>query len=179
VLSRDTGFQRPYGQNPYEGYDTVPSSRPFDYGGRLDPRLPPLARVESITVGPDAAVIPFDTLRGRPVAAVTVGGLRAVVLFDPEVLSPLGALKIADSRAVGSAAAFDRRLAGRTLDFQPAGPGVMSDFQTGSRWDITGRAIAGALRGARLHRLHDLNAFWFAVAAFLPRARLLAVGSGS
>jgi hypothetical protein len=179
VLSRNTGFQRPYGQNPYEGYDTVPSSRPFDYGGRPDPRLPPVERVESITVGADAAVIPFDALRGRPVETVTVGGVPAVVLFDPRVLSPLDALKIANSHAVGSAAAFDRRLAGRALDFQPAGPGVMSDLQTGSRWDVTGQAIAGPLRGAQLHRLHDLNAFWFAVAAFLPRARLLAVGSGS
>jgi len=54
----------------------------------------------------------------------------------------------------------------------------MTDAQTGSRWDITGRAIAGPLGGAQLRRLPDLNAFWFAVAAFLPRARLATVGSG-
>lgn len=40
----------------------------------------------------------------------------------------------------------------------------MSDMQSGSSWDITDRAIAGPLRGAQLRRLHDLNAFWFAVA---------------
>jgi hypothetical protein len=116
-------------RNPYAGYDTVPVSRPFDYGGRLDPRLPPVERV--------------------------------------------------DSRSVGSAAAFDRRLASRTLDFRPAGIGVMSDLQTGSSWDITGRATAGPLRGSQLRRLRDLNAFWVAVAAFLPHARLLAVGSAA
>jgi hypothetical protein len=48
----------------------------------------------------------------------------------------------------------------------------MRDLRTGSRWDITGRAIAGPLQGAQLRRLRDLNAFWFAVAAFLPHARL-------
>jgi hypothetical protein len=45
--------------------------------------------------------------------------------------------------------------------------------QTGTRWDISGRAIAGRLRRAQLHRLHDLQAFWFAVAAFVPQARLV------
>jgi hypothetical protein len=54
----------------------------------------------------------------------------------------------------------------------------MTDAQTGSVWDITGRAITGPLQGAQLRRLHDLNAFWFAVAAFLPHARLVTLGSG-
>jgi hypothetical protein len=100
-----------------------------------------------------------------------------VVLFDPHVLPPLDELRIADSRQVVTAAAFDRRVGARTLDFRPAGPGLMVDLETGSRWDITGRAIEGPLHGARLRRLHDLNAFWFAVAGFLPDARLPAVGS--
>jgi hypothetical protein len=178
VLSRDTGFERPYGQNPYIGYDTPESSRPFDYGGRLDPRLPPLERVESITVGADTVVIPFDALRDHPVIGATVGGVPAVVLFDPRVLSPLDQLRIAASRAVGTAAAFDRRLGGRTLDFKQAGPGVMIDLQTRSRWDETGRSTEGPMRGAQLRSLRDLNAFWFAVAAFLPHARLMAAGSG-
>ena len=109
---------------------------------------------------------------------MTVGGVPAVVLFDPRVLSPLDELRIASSREVGTAAALDRRLDGRTLEFAPAGTGLMTDLQTGSRWDITGRAVAGQLRGAQLRRLPDLNAFWFAVAAFLPHARLVTIGSG-
>jgi hypothetical protein len=176
VLSRDTGFQRPYGQNPYAGYDTDAGARPFDYGGPLDPRLPPVERVESITVGADTIVVPFSALQRRPVLSATVGGVPVIVLFDPHVLSPLDELRIANSRQVGTAAAFDRRLAGRTLDFTPAGPGQMTDRQTGSTWDVTGRAIAGPLRGAQLRRRHNLNAFWFAVAAFLPHARLATLG---
>jgi len=103
----------------------------------------------------------------------------AVVLFDPHVLSPLDEVQIAASRQVGTAAAFDRRLEGHTLDFRPDGTGLMIDWQTGSRWDITGRAVGGPLRGAQLRRLPDLNAFWFAIAAFVPNARLATLGSGS
>jgi hypothetical protein len=73
VLSRDTGFDRPYGQNPYVGYD-APHQPPFLYNGRLDPRLPPLERVETISVGGDTVVLPFDSLRRH--TAVTVGGVR-------------------------------------------------------------------------------------------------------
>jgi hypothetical protein len=172
VLSRNTGFDRPYGQNPYVGYDAA-DQRPFLYNGRLDPRLPPLERVETITAGSDTVVLRFDSLRRHPVTAVTVGDLPAVVIFQPNVTSPLDARQIRDSRNVGTASGFDRRLAGRTLSFRSAAPGVVADVQTGSRWDITGRAISGPLRGAQLHRLRDLQAFWFAVAAFVPRARLI------
>ena len=37
VLSRDTGFDRSYGQNPYPGYDEV-NGRPFLYEGEVDGR---------------------------------------------------------------------------------------------------------------------------------------------
>jgi len=44
--------------------------------GRL-PRLPPLERVEAITVGRDTVVVPFDALRAHPVTAITVAGTPA------------------------------------------------------------------------------------------------------
>jgi hypothetical protein len=173
VLSRDTGFDRPYGTNPYVAYD-APGKRPFLYSGHLDPRLPPLERVETVTADADTVLIPFETLRRHPSSAITVGGRPAVVLYDPHVSSPLDARATRDSRLVGTAAAFDRRVAGKTLTFVPSSAGDVADLQTGSRWTITGRAMSGRLRGTQLHRLADLQAFWFAVAAFVPHARLLA-----
>jgi hypothetical protein len=149
VLSRDTGFDRPYGQNPYVGYDT-PNQQPFLYDGRIDTRLPPLERVETVSLGSDTVVLPFNLLRGHPATSVTVGGLPAVVIFEPNVTSPLDARSTRDSRAVGTAAAFDRRLDGRTLSFTAATTGIVTDVQTGSCWDLTGRAISGRLRGAQL-----------------------------
>ncbi len=172
VLSRHTGFDRPYGQNPYVGYDAT-GQRPFLYHGRLDPALAPLERVETITAGAETVVLPFKSLRHHAATDLSVGGVPAVVSFDSRVTSALDAGQLRDSRAVGTAAAFDRRLAGRTLSFSSSAPGILADLQTGSRWDITGRALSGPLRGAQLHRLRDLQAFWFAVAAFVPNARLI------
>ncbi|MGI8862905.1 MAG: DUF3179 domain-containing protein [Solirubrobacteraceae bacterium] len=172
VLSRNSGFARPYGQNPYVGYDAT-DQRPFLYKGRLDPRLAPLDRVETIPAGTETVVLPFKSLRHHRATEVTVGGVPAVVNFDNQVTSALDARQIRDSREVGTAAAFDRRVAGRTLSFSSGAPGILADLQTGSRWDITGRALSGPLRGAQLHRLRDLQAFWFAVAAFVPNARLI------
>jgi uncharacterized protein DUF3179 len=118
-------------------------------------------------------VVPFDALRRHPVTSVTVGGRPAVVIFKANVTSPLDAQRTRDSRSVGTAAAFDRRLARRTLSFTSSAPGIVADMQTGSHWDITGQAISGPLKGAQLRRVRDLQPFWFAVAAFVPRARLI------
>ena len=50
--------------------------------------------------------------------------------------------------------------------------GSFVDRETRSRWDVTGRAVAGRLRGERLRRLPQRDAFWFAAAAFEPRLRV-------
>jgi len=44
VLSKDTGFYRQYGSNPYQGYDDVRQT-PFMLGKKADTRLPPMERV--------------------------------------------------------------------------------------------------------------------------------------
>jgi len=50
VLSRDTGHDRPYGRNPYAGYDDI-DNKPFAYRGPTDDRLPPMAKVVAVTIG--------------------------------------------------------------------------------------------------------------------------------
>ncbi|MBA3747440.1 MAG: DUF3179 domain-containing protein, partial [Solirubrobacterales bacterium] len=40
VLSRDPGFVRDYGRNPYEGYDADPNGQPFALDRAPDRRLP-------------------------------------------------------------------------------------------------------------------------------------------
>ena len=177
VLSRDTGFQRPYGSNPYKGYDSVPTSRPQFYQGRLDPRLPPLERVVAVFAGRKAVVVPFSVLARHPVVGGSIAGRPVVVLYTPGVVSALDASSIANSRDVGIAGAFDPRVGNGTLRFSATGAGRFRDH-TGSTWDVTGRALDGPLRGAQLRPLRHDEQFWFALAAFLPRARLLAAGSG-
>jgi Protein of unknown function (DUF3179) len=172
VLSRDTGFQRDYGTTPYAGYDK-PDERPFLFGGRLDARLAPKERVIAVFSGGETAVVPFSRLARKPVVHARVGAAPIVVLFKRGVVSALDAYAIRDSRDVGTAGAFDARLRGRALRFAAAPGGRFTDRQSGSTWDITGRALAGPLRGARLRPLRHDEQFWFALAAFVPNARLL------
>lgn len=172
VLSRDTGHDRDYGANPYEGYDD-PDSQPFLLEGDADRRLPPKERVVAIRDADSAVVVPFSRLARDPVAEVEAGGAPIVVLYKRGVVSPLDAAAIARSRDVGTAGTFDSRLDGRTLSFEPAGDGRFRDRETGSSWDVTGRATDGPLVGSRLRPVVSDQQFWFALAAFLPDARIV------
>jgi len=150
----------------------VPTAQPPFYSGRVDPRLPALERVVAVFAGDQTAVVPFSTLVRRPVIVGSIAGTPLVVLYAPGVVSALDAGTIARSRDVGTAGAFDPVAGRRTLRFSPAGQGLFRD-QTGTTWNIAGRAIAGPLRGLQLRSLRHDEQFWFALAAFLPHARLL------
>lgn len=103
VLSRDTGFSRPYGQNPYTGYDNA-STPPFFPAARAnDKRLPPKERVVFLQRGADAAVVPFSLLQHRRVVRVTVGGHHLIVRWRGGVASALDSSSIPAGRDVGSA----------------------------------------------------------------------------
>jgi Protein of unknown function (DUF3179) len=173
VLSRETGHERDYGTNPYERYD-APESEPFLFDGRTDRRLPPKERVVAFKTRRAATVVPFSLLERRPIVELEIDGRPVVVLFKRGVVSALDAAAIAGSRDVGTAGAFDRGLAGRRLRFTPTGRGRFRDRQTGSTWDITGRAIDGPEAGRRLRPLIHDQQFWFALAAFLPDAEIVA-----
>jgi hypothetical protein len=167
VLSRDTGHSRPYGENPYTGYDQ-PGSSPFLFEGETDDSLPPKERVAAIATGEAKAVVyPFSRLGEDAPINDRIDGKPIVVMFDPSVASALDDSSIASGRDVGAAAVFERTAGGRKLDFQ-AGPGSgeVRDRQTGSTWDLRGRAIAGPLEGERLQQVPHDDQFWFALAAF-------------
>jgi hypothetical protein len=172
VLSRPAGSDRPYGTNPYVGYDSVPTTQPTFFDGKADPRLPPLERVVAVSAGRDTVIVPFSALARRPVRAGVVDGRPLVVLYARGVVSALDERTIKQSRDVGTAGVFDPRLDGRTLRFVRAGGDRFRD-QSGSVWDVTGRALSGPLRGRRLPALRHDEQFWFALAAFLPHARVL------
>ncbi|MDQ3163045.1 MAG: DUF3179 domain-containing protein [Actinomycetota bacterium] len=171
VLSRDTGHDRDYGANPYEGYDTA-DQQPFLLDGEADRRLPPKERVAAAFVGDEVAVVPFPRLARERVVNAEVGGRPLVFLFKPGVRSALDAGAINDSKDVGTAAAFERTLDGRELELRAEGDGFV-DRDSGSRFDITGRAVSGPLEGRRLPQVRHDQQFWFALAAFVPDARIL------
>lgn len=79
VLSQKTGYSRPYGANPYVGYDT--SARPFLFKGEIDKRLPALERVIGVTVGDQSVAYPFSALAKSRVVNDTIAGTPVVVLY--------------------------------------------------------------------------------------------------
>jgi hypothetical protein len=103
VLSRDTGYSRLYGQNPYIGYDDV-DSPPFLLGRPVDDdRLPPKERVVYLERGGEAVAVPFPALAEAGSIRLELGGETLVVELVPEVRSALDEPDVNDGRLVGSA----------------------------------------------------------------------------
>ncbi len=171
VLSRETGFPRPYGNNPYVGYDDV-NTPPFLYRGPETPGvLPPVARVLTIDLNGEAAAYPYDVLQKVKVVNDTVGGTEVVVLWAAGTASALDAGTVAGGRDVGTANAYARDLDGQTLTFAFDGL-LIVDNETGSAWDVLGRALSGPLVGKQLTPVVAINHFWFSWAAFKPETRI-------
>jgi hypothetical protein len=103
VLTRATGFSRPYGQNPYAGYDDVSTPPFFPAAHSNDRRLNPKERVVFLERGRQAVAVPFSVLRRRHTIRVTVGGHRLVVRWRAGVASALDSAVIPRGRDVGSA----------------------------------------------------------------------------
>ncbi|MDQ3637635.1 MAG: DUF3179 domain-containing protein, partial [Actinomycetota bacterium] len=167
VLSRETGYDRGYGQNPYAGYDDVDSS-PFLYRGPGTPGdLPPMARVITVDAQGESVAYPYEVLRESPATNDVVDGEPIAVLWQRGTASALDKKSIDAGRDVGSAGVFARKLDGRTLTFRSEGGGIF-DEQTGSEWNVLGEAVAGELEGRRLEPVVSIDHFWFSWAAFRP-----------
>jgi uncharacterized protein DUF3179 len=171
VLSRDTGFQRDYGTNPYAGYDDV-HSRPFLFQGEIDGRQPPKARLVGIHDGETAVAVLLDDLRLHHAINTQLAGRPLVVWERDGTASPLDAAAIADGRDVGATAVFDSRVDGRVLHFTSVN-GIFHDLETQSTWSFVGVAVAGPLAGHSLIPVEHVDTFWFAWAAFLPHTRIV------
>jgi hypothetical protein len=173
VLSRETGYQRPYGQNPYAGYDDV-DEPPFAYDGPTDDRLPPKEKVVAVSLGDTHKAYPHSTTKERRVIHDTINDRSLVVFHAPGPVSALDARQISASKEVGATGVFDRRVDGRTLRFRYAGEGQFEDTATGSVWTVTGRAIEGPMKGTQLDRIPHGDYFAFSWFAFRPDATLYA-----
>ncbi len=171
VLSRETGYDRSYGQNPYAGYDDVDSS-PFLYDGPDTPGdLPPMARVITVDAGEKPVAYPYEVLRESPAINDVVDGEPIVVLWQEGTASALDEDSIDAGRDVGSAGVFSRKLDGETLTFRSQGERIL-DEETGSEWNVLGEAVAGELEGSRLEPVVSIEHFWFSWAAFRPETRV-------
>jgi hypothetical protein len=171
VLSRDTGHDRPYGENPYVGYDEGGSPMLFgdDTGGPLEQ----MQRVVATGGDADPVAYPLEVLRQQRVIHDEVDGQRAVVLWAPGTASALDSRDLAAGDDVGTSGVFRPRVDGRALTFEPAGEKRVTDQETGSTWTVLGEAVDGPLQGARLTRMTHDDTFWFVQHAFRPDTRVV------
>jgi hypothetical protein len=168
ILSRETGHDRPYGRNPYAGYDRGSGPIASFFRRKVDDRLPAMERVVAVTRGEVHVAYPFGRLAEVRVVNDQVAGLPLVVFWAPGTASALDAESVAGGRDVGATGVFSRRIADRTLDFQPDDDGNFRDRQTGSMWTLLGEALSGPLAGTRMERIPHGDYLWFAWAAFRP-----------
>ncbi len=156
---------RPYDDPPYAGYDSV-DTNPFAFDGPVDNRLPANLRVLTVNLDDETVAYPFTFLEEALVINDTIGDHEVVAFFDNGTLS---AFFDARSRpqTSGSTTMFNREVDGETLTFSLGDDGIVDD-QTGSVWNIVGKAISGSMEGTELEPVIHQNHFWFAWAVFEP-----------
>ena len=146
---------RPYGTWPYGDYDSNRSIM-FPIEAR-DERYHPKKVVIGVRVGDAALAIAKEEFLRRGVENVELGGTPLVALADTE----LQTIRV-----------FRRGTGRGTLRFAMR-DGAVVDEQTGSRWDVEGRATGGELANTALERLSAFDVQWFAWFAFYPKTAVL------
>ena len=174
VLSRDTGFDRRYGINPYDSYDT---SSPFLFFGETDGRLKSLDRIVAIDQGGETVAFPFDVLAQEKVVPYSLAGNDLVVFFQAGTNSALDASNIAAGRDVGATNVFRPLIGGQQLTFQSTDNGFI-DNETHTTWNLLGQGLTGPLAGKQLEPVAHGNHFWFAWGVFKPDT-VVYTGAGS
>ena len=172
VLSKDTGFPRSYGRNPYTGYDSI-NSFPFLFDGNLNDLLPPMARVLGILLeNGEGGAFSLDLLMENLVQNEVLGDTPIAIFWKSGTSSAVDQGTISQGRDVGTTGVFLSTVNDQVLTFSANNDGTFTDEETDSTWDIFGEAVAGPLAGTQLVSLPHHDTFWFAWAAFVPEGSL-------
>ncbi len=124
-----------------------------------DDRLHPKAKVMAIRIGDQARAYPLELFKEKKLLTDRVADKDLVVYRDP---------------ASEASAVFGRVVEGQALSFKAGKTWTtLEDTTTGSRWNIvTGKAIAGPLKGKTLERVPHYQIYWFGFVDFFPEATL-------
>ena len=155
VLSRDTGFNRPYERDPFQSLAGYLNRGRFAFPvgeAALDPALPAGERVISLVIADEARAYALEALAGS-VVNDEVGGQPVAIIVDE-----------AETGSV-----FSREVGDQTVTLAWDGS-VLKDEETGSTWSAAGEAIEGPLKGRQLELLAARFSYWFAFVAAFPEA---------
>ena len=170
VLSRNTGFSRPYGSNPYAGYDNI-NANPFLFDQKVDSRLRAMERVINVSLSGIHKLYTFTDLEALGAINDEIENTPVVILAKDGTLSPLDKRDIGASRKIPSAGAYLRTIDGEVFNFKRL-DGALTDTATGSQWNLFGEAIAGPMSGKRLQATNSGVHFAFAWLAFNPESEI-------
>ena len=165
VLSKDTGFNRSYGKNPYVGYDDINQS-PFLFDKKSDDRLAPMQKVLTISLGNIDKAYTYDAIKKRKV--YNDKELDLVLFYKEGTRAALDKAFIRDSKDDGSYTIYSSFLDNEKLEFIYDN-GEIKDKNTNTIWNIFGKAIEGKLKGSELKPIVHADHFWFSWAVFKPK----------
>jgi hypothetical protein len=135
--------------------------------GKVDPRMDGDEMVLGVTSGDVARAYRLQDLRQRGFIREKVGGQDWVVLWNGSTQTAAAYVSVAEPP--------DEKSGPRPVALKPSKSNAMStatDEQTGSHWDIAGRAIDGDLKGWTLKWLDGTQVKWFAWSAEFPESSI-------
>jgi hypothetical protein len=140
--------------------------------GPADERLPADTLVLGVAEGKEARAYPLDELDKGGMIKDKIDGKDCVVLWFDQTRT--GAAYRPEASPPEKTKGTPRRV---TLEWVPPmqvrkGTGPWVDKETGSHWDITGRAVDGELKGWTLQWLDSTQVKWFAWAAEYPETTI-------
>jgi hypothetical protein len=110
-----------------------------------------------------ARAYPLDALAKEGLLTDTLDGKECVLLWYGPTKTAAAYRPLASPAKTGTPA---QKVTLKRDDKDPAAPFV--DRETGSRWDVAGRAVEGSLKGHTLQWLDGTQVKWFAWAAEYP-----------
>ncbi len=155
VLSRDTGFDRPYDRDPFNGLETYLNRGNFAFpvgDDARNPSLPAGERIISVVINEEARAYSLIAHAGKVINDEVDGVPIAVVIGEKQ-----------------SAFVFGRQVDNQVLTFKWEN-GLLQDEETGSQWDLNGTGVAGTLAGEQLEAVPARFSYWFAFVAAFPNA---------
>jgi hypothetical protein len=183
--------------NMFEKYQPVELPREINADslksrGPADKRLPADEMVHGVWTGKAAKAYPLARLAKEGFVVDEIDGEPIVVLWEPGTKTAAAYRPVAHQPRKFRAPQPDKTgvspadpgtplptgapvLPPRKLTLQHAGKSAGAPFvdkETGSRWDITGRAVEGELKGWTLTWLEGTQVKWFAWAAEYPESSI-------